>query len=189
MLGCLSRRSRSVDPAPCVKMLDTVLMDGSGGGQAENFFFTAADGTVQRKAQRLLRFVLYFVRCWMSEHGTQPQLGVFLIRSSNEAFFFVCAADQDILSPNAAKNMIIYSEYDTVPAIPRSSSVQLLHAISTRVQHNPWYAGTSGSSKVHCLCQSNTAVTILTSVTSIFWGFDCKPQVQQVVKALPSVLV
>lgn len=33
-------------------------MDGSGGGQAENFFFTAADGTVQRRAQRLLRCVL-----------------------------------------------------------------------------------------------------------------------------------
>lgn len=55
VLGCLSRRSGSADPPPRVKMLDTVLMDGSGGGQAENFFFTGADGTVQRKAQRLLR--------------------------------------------------------------------------------------------------------------------------------------
>lgn len=58
VLGCLSRRGNSVDPPPRVKMLDTVLMDSSGGGQAENFFFTGADGTVQRKAQRLLRYVL-----------------------------------------------------------------------------------------------------------------------------------
>ncbi|CAM9386908.1 unnamed protein product [Ectocarpus sp. 6 AP-2014] len=54
VLGCLSTRTGSVDPAPRVKMLDTVLLDGTGGGQAENFFFTAADGTVRRKGERFL---------------------------------------------------------------------------------------------------------------------------------------
>lgn len=59
VLGCLSTRSGSVDPVPRVKMLDTVLLDGTGGGQAENFFFTAADGTVRRKGERFLRSVLW----------------------------------------------------------------------------------------------------------------------------------
>ncbi|CAM9632139.1 unnamed protein product [Scytosiphon promiscuus] len=54
VLGCLSARSGSVGPAPRLKILDTVLMDGGGGGQAEDFFFTGMDGTVQRKAQRSL---------------------------------------------------------------------------------------------------------------------------------------
>ncbi|CAM9344055.1 unnamed protein product, partial [Hapterophycus canaliculatus] len=54
VLGCLSIPSGSVDPAPRLKILDIVVMDGSGGGQAENFFFTGMDGTLQRKPQRSL---------------------------------------------------------------------------------------------------------------------------------------
>lgn len=55
VLGCLSTRRGCADPPPRVKMLDTVLMDISGGGQAENFFFTGADGSVQLKPERSLR--------------------------------------------------------------------------------------------------------------------------------------
>lgn len=56
VLGCLSTSSGSVDPPPCVKMLETALMGDTGGGQVEHFFFTGADGTVHRKAERSLRY-------------------------------------------------------------------------------------------------------------------------------------
>ncbi|CAB1116477.1 unnamed protein product [Ectocarpus sp. CCAP 1310/34] len=61
VLDCLSTRTGSVDPAPRVKMLDTVLLDGTGGGQAENFFFTAADGTVRRKGERFLSKHIFLI--------------------------------------------------------------------------------------------------------------------------------
>ena len=55
VLGCLSTNSGSADPPPRVKMLHTALMDDTGGGQVESFFFTGADGSVHRKAERSLR--------------------------------------------------------------------------------------------------------------------------------------
>lgn len=57
VLGCLSAPRGSVDSSPpTLKMLDTaLLMESTGGGHAENYFFTAADGRVQRKAERFLR--------------------------------------------------------------------------------------------------------------------------------------
>lgn len=58
VLGCLSTSSGSGDPPPRVKMLQTALMDDTGGGQVENFFFTGADGSVRRKAERCLRYGL-----------------------------------------------------------------------------------------------------------------------------------
>ena len=59
VLGCLSTGSGSVDPPPRIKMLETALMDETGGGQVESFFFTGADGSVRRKAERSLRYTLH----------------------------------------------------------------------------------------------------------------------------------
>ena len=56
VLGCLSVPKGSTGSPPTLNMLDTaLLMEGAGGAQAEAYFFTADDGTVQRKAERFLR--------------------------------------------------------------------------------------------------------------------------------------
>lgn len=56
VLASLATKSRrNTDPPPRVKILDTILMERTGGGRPEEFFFTPADGTVRRKTERLLR--------------------------------------------------------------------------------------------------------------------------------------
>lgn len=53
VLRCM--QSGNIDQTPRVKVIDTVVMNGSGGGTPEDFFFTAADGTIRRKGERFLR--------------------------------------------------------------------------------------------------------------------------------------
>lgn len=60
VLGCLASSSSKTnggrsDPPLRVKMLDTIVMEATGGGHPEDFFFTGTDGWVQRKAERFLR--------------------------------------------------------------------------------------------------------------------------------------
>lgn len=76
VLGCLLvRSSNSVDPSPSIKMLDTVLMEGTGGGHPEAFFFTAGNGTIKRKAGRFLGCARPCFRVlWLES----PQLNIFL---------------------------------------------------------------------------------------------------------------
>ncbi|CAM9575237.1 unnamed protein product, partial [Discosporangium mesarthrocarpum] len=52
VLGCLHTKNNSSDPPSSVKILDTILMEGTGGGQPEAYFFTGGDGLVRRKAER-----------------------------------------------------------------------------------------------------------------------------------------
>lgn len=61
VLGCLSKKRGSVDPSPRVKILDTVLMESTGGGRVDGSFFTADDGTVKGKAERFLGCVICLV--------------------------------------------------------------------------------------------------------------------------------
>ena len=57
-MGSLSTPRGSVGSCPpTLKILDTaLLMESAGGSHAENYFFTDADGRIQRKAGRFLRY-------------------------------------------------------------------------------------------------------------------------------------